>query len=148
MLDAMTRMMEAMGMVNAPEPAPADPAGDHNWPWLLPFGDPIQTFSFPKPQAQLRLPGSKSGHVLDGLWEDREQGLLIIHGSRFRICQPRSGSIDGIIEQRDNRVILYNPNNRQARLYEFALFEGRLVLRDPEGQLLLYRRLWLDELQK
>jgi hypothetical protein len=82
---------------------------------------------------------------LEGVWEGREGGLLIVQGHRFRLYSPHGGFVDGLIQQRDDRIALYDQGSETARPYEFAEQQGRLVLRDADGRVYLYRRLWLDE---
>jgi hypothetical protein len=83
--------------------------------------------------------------TLDGIWEGREGGLLIVQAHRFRLYSPHGDYIDGLIQQRGDRIALFDPERDIARPYEFAQHQGRLVLRDAAGQVYLYRRLWLDE---
>jgi hypothetical protein len=82
---------------------------------------------------------------LEGIWEGRDGGLLIVQSPRFRLYSPRGGYIEGLIQQRGDRVALYDSRHETARPYEFAESQGRLVLRDADGQVFLYRRLWLDD---
>ena len=42
---------------------------------------------------------------------------------------------------RGNLLALHSPKHRKTWIYEFAEQEGRLALRNTQGQLLLYRRL-------
>ncbi|KAA6183581.1 hypothetical protein F2Q65_15430 [Thiohalocapsa marina] len=86
--------------------------------------------------------------TLDGLWEGRLGGLLIVQAHRFRLYAPHGGFVDGLIQQRGERVVLYDPSTDIARPYDMAQHQGRLVLRDPQGQVFLYRRLWLEELDR
>ena len=85
---------------------------------------------------------------LDGVWEGRNGELLIVQGSRFRIYPGSAGYVDGYIQLRGDRLALYSPSDESARPFEFAESEGRLALRDAQGQLCLYRRLWLESEQK
>jgi hypothetical protein len=93
------------------------------------------------------MPGMRgfSPTTLDGVWEGRDGGLLVIQGHRFRLQSARGGHVEGLIQQRGNRLALYEPASEVARPYEFIEEQGRLILRDAEGQIYLYRRLWLEE---
>ncbi|MBB1075813.1 hypothetical protein HUU62_15520 [Rhodoferax sp. 4810] len=145
MTQAMARMMAAMAQlppVQSNSSSPAPPATDMTWPWLLPFANPVQTFSLPMPN-QLLAPAVTA---LDGVWEGRDGGLLIIGGTRFRLYQPNAGHVDGLLQRRDNQLALYNPSNGVTNAYEYAESQGRLALRDRSGNLFLYRRLWLDQM--
>lgn len=163
MADAMTRMMEVMGFSasDAPTQIPeqamdqmmgavmdgqdtpeALPLED---PWSAPFGDPLWTFGLPERWQAFGGLFRWRSTTLEGVWEGRDGGLLIIQGYRFRLYQPGSGHRDGFIQQRGDRVALYNPLTGVALPYESAQQDGRLVLRDAAGQLFLYRRLWLEQ---
>lgn len=157
MAEAMTRMMDAMGFSPSAAKSPADlpamleqaPAPPMVNELPEPFGKlgrPALEFSLP--ETYRRFTGQANPWQptsLDGIWEERAGGLLIIQGYRFRLYQPHAGHFDGLIQQRGNRIALYNPATGIARPYEFALQRGRLALRDPAGALFLYRQLWLNE---
>jgi hypothetical protein len=172
MADAMARMMEAMGLLGGdksgdlmpmdpgtltmpemmpgmmpdlmPGMNPFDPGQFARQPWASAIEDPAQTFGLNRMMEQMpRLPGWQ-GTSLDGIWEGRGGGLLIVQSHRFRLYSSQ-GYVDGLIQQRGDRIALYDSLRGTARPYEFAQHQGRLVLRDPEGQVYLYRRLWLDQ---
>ncbi|MGB5834306.1 MAG: hypothetical protein WBG92_20300 [Thiohalocapsa sp.] len=122
-------------------------------PWSSSFADPAQNFGLdqmfrqiPGMQQMPEVPGMPGWQrtALEGIWEGREGGLLIVQSPRFRLYSPHGGFIDGLIQQRGDRVAMYDPKNDRARPYEFAEHQGRLVLRDAEGQVYMYRRLWLE----
>ena len=157
MANAMARMMEAFGFGASGDSSSANPGQampgmmnpqTNGWSsaWTGGFGDPVREFGLPQPLQAL---GSKLGAwqptALDGVWEGRGGGLLIVRNYRFRLYQPNAGYIDGLIQARGQRIALYNPATKSARPYEFALQGGRLALRDAEGRLILYRRLWLEK---
>ncbi len=174
MADAMARMMEAMGLFDsAPGQrdlggAFADPwsfqspFGASGWGSALgtPWGGPVRDRSRASTMRELMQrfgrqlvpPGGSNGDRspgwepsrLEGVWEGRDGELLIVQGGRFRIYSSELQRVDGLLQIRGNRLALYNPLDRQARPFEFAERQGRLILRDPAGQLYLYRRLRLD----
>lgn len=156
MANAMTRMMEAMGVADADTDsgsAPTAPArvmgevmrGDLDADdWLGHFGNPLWEFGLPDQAGSFGDLFRWQSTRLEGIWEGRDGGLLIVQNHRFRLYQPGSGYVDGLIQQRGNRVALYNPATGAALPYESAQQRGRLVLRDAAGQLFLYRRLWSE----
>lgn len=101
---------------------------------------------------QLLPPGESSGDrpiawrpsQLEGVWEGRDGELVIVQGERFRIYSPELRRVDGLMRIQGNRLALYNPLDGQARPFEFAEHQGRLIMRDLAGQLYLYRRLRLN----
>lgn len=152
--DAMLRMMETMGFLQ-PGISSAMTYGMGampNWNNALPGTLNTTPWPYALPDATVPdgwklkgcLPGESGITGLDGIWEGRDGELFIIHGNRFRLYSPNSLFVDGLIRRDDGHIALYNPNRQQARPYEVAEQDGRLVLRDSAGQLLLYRRLWLD----
>jgi hypothetical protein len=145
MANAMARMMEAMGFLGD------GGGGAVPGPLSTPMQAADQARSMmeqmPGGEALQALPGLDGwrGTSLDGVWEGRDGGLLIVEGPRFRLYAPNHAHIDGLIQQRNDRIAIYTPNDDVARPYQFAEQQGRLVLRDASGQIYLYRRLWLDQ---
>jgi hypothetical protein len=83
--------------------------------------------------------------ALEGIWEDNQGGLLIVQRNRYRIYSPGNGVIDGDILLNDERIALTNRRENFTQSFEFALAQGRLVLRNHNGDVFLYRLLILDE---
>ncbi|MGQ9659371.1 MAG: hypothetical protein ACUVT0_04595 [Thermochromatium sp.] len=81
---------------------------------------------------------------MEGLWEDNQGGLLIVQGGFYRLYSACRGYIEGEIWVRNDRVDLSNRAENFTQSFEFALDQGRLALRDRNGQLYLYRRLILN----
>ncbi len=165
MAKAMARMMDAMGLFDDDSGAqvPTMPSmmpgmgnfGYGQMPWgQMPsygaFTDPITAFGMQGMGDQLSgstgwpWGGGGSGG-LDGIWEGRDGGLMIIRGPRFRLQAAQGGHIEGLFQRRGDRIALYEPTSESVRAYEMAEQRGRLVLRDAAGNTYLYRRLWLDE---
>ncbi|ESQ09722.1 MAG TPA: hypothetical protein DDY14_13020 [Chromatiaceae bacterium] len=142
MAEAMLRMMDAMGFIDDNKSGARLPLNPGN------FGMPKQMpWSLPDMQQMPQIPGMPTGWqrtALEGIWEGREGGLLIVQAQRFRLYSPTGGYVEGLIQQRGDRVALYVPRQDSVRPYEFAQHQGRLVLRDAEGQVYLYRRLWFE----
>ena len=67
--------------------------------------------------------------------------MLTISQGRFRVYQGRDQYREGSITLAGNYLTMTPDGVAQGRVYEFAEQEGRLVLRDETGNLLLYRRL-------
>jgi hypothetical protein len=80
------------------------------------------------------------GSQLNGVWLGRNGEVLIIAGNQFRIQAGRDRAVQGQLRVQGNRLWLLNSQTQRVNEYEFANHEGRLVLRDSYGQLLLYRR--------
>jgi hypothetical protein len=149
--EAMARMMDAMGLLGdegaaAPMPMPMTPPPMPGADGAMPGMDDMADWVRELP-GSVELPGmpgwKRTG--LDGIWEGRAGGLLIVQAHRFRLYSGQGGYIDGLIQQRGDRIAIYDPARDIVRPYEFAQHQGRLVLRDAAGQVYLYRRLWLDD---
>ena len=149
MARAMARMMEAMGLfaeggLGSGMPGLTDPsalAGFGTRPGSGGLGRMMEQ----APEAMQRLLPGFAGTTLEGVWEGRDGGLLIVQGYRFRIQSVQGGYVDGLIQQRGERIAMYDPTSDSVRPYEYAEQDGRLVLRDPAGNVYLYRRLWLNQ---
>lgn len=77
--------------------------------------------------------------LLDGNWQSNSGGLLILYQGRYRLYVSRDRHQDGTFRLWQDHIELV-PDQAQASRYEYAHQEGRLVLRDASGQLLLFRR--------
>ena len=116
------------------------------------FADRAGRFGLDGFGAQMPGAGSMPGWFpgggatgLDGVWEGRDGGLLIVGGRRFRLQAARGGHLEGLIRRERDRLALYEPETDTVRAYEMAEQNGRLVLRDDAGNTFLYRRLWLHD---
>lgn len=161
MADAMSKMMEAMGMFN-PSPGsslPSDPmsmakpfggpawmpgGGGFGMPWGSPFQDPSRAMGMGEEMMKRFSPDASP---LEGIWEGRNGELVVVQGKRFRIYSGAAGYVDGYVHVQGDRMAMYTTGERQARPFEYAESNGRLVLRDAGGQTYLYRRLRLDNVQ-
>lgn len=152
MADAMAKMMEAMGLFES-GPSTGNPFGGPGWapgfampggmPWGSPFQDPSSAFGMGEMMRQF----SQGARSLEGIWEGRDGELLIVQGNRFRIYSPGLQRVDGYIQVKGNRLALFNPADENARAFEYAESQGRLIMRGTEGEVYLYRRLRLDPIE-
>ncbi|MBK5930943.1 hypothetical protein [Halochromatium salexigens] len=162
MAQAMARMMEAMGLFDGDGDAPASSmpsmmpgmspfGGQMPWgqmPGYESFADPITAFGMRGMTdaftANGGWPWASSGNRLDGIWEGRDGGLMILRQPRFRLHAAQGGHIEGLFQHRGERIAFYEPTTESVRAYELAEQQGRLVMRDAAGNTYLYRRLWLE----
>ncbi len=146
MADAMSRMMEAMGllgsggeaaraMTNGGVPGmPLDQAGE--------VGRQLMEGMASGSAGAGRMPWT--GAALGGIWESAGGGLLIVEGGHYRLYAPNWAFVDGTLQVAGDRVRMVSRRSGFSLEYEFALDQGRLALRDTQGQVFLYRRLVLD----
>ncbi len=166
MADAMTRMMEAMGFLGSgantassmargqmpgmPSPfgMPGLGIGMPNWPsGGMPYsggGAMMDQFSQAVPGIGQMPYMPWSGSVLEGVWEAAGGGLLIVQGSNYRLYAPNGGYVDGTIQVSGDRLEMANARAGFVLDFDYALDQGRLALRDQNGQVYPYRRLVLD----
>jgi len=169
-IESMQLMMDAMGMNRGGSDVPGNlgdpfgggwagsgrgPSSGSSWGQGVPRGFEslapqrwIQQFGSQSPQNYTdprRWPRQMQSmwsaiRALDGDWRGRGGEVLSIRGDRFRIYASRDNYADGRLQIDGSYLILHNAGSRRARRYEFAVYQGRLALRDESGQLLLYRR--------
>ena len=84
-----------------------------------------------------------SGSALEGVWEVAGGGLLIVQGGNYRLYAPDGGYVDGTLQISGNRLQMANTRAGLVLQFDYALDQGRLVMRDQNGQVYLYRRLVL-----
>ncbi|WP_295426940.1 hypothetical protein [uncultured Thiodictyon sp.] len=134
MADAMSRMMESMGLLGSGTGAPNAAGGGGSWDQAAEVG---------KRMLEGRgLPLTAAG--LEGPWEAAGGGLLIVQGGNYRLYAPNGGYVDGVIQVIGQRVRMGSRRAGFAFEFEYALDQGRLALRDARGQVYVYRRLVLD----
>ncbi|MEI6414070.1 MAG: hypothetical protein WCP34_07385 [Pseudomonadota bacterium] len=112
--------MPGMGSGSWMERPPVSPG---NW---LPRAGDLQNPLFPQ---------------LDGWWEGSAGDRMVIQGTRFRIYASTSDYVEGRFNIQGNYLALQNQDSGVTQVYEFAHHSGRLALRNPDGQLMLYRRM-------
>lgn len=137
MAEAMARMMDAMGFAGSgavPGTVPLD--GDGGTDQARRWGQAMMD-GFAKGMS------SGSPAALEGLWEGAGGGLLIVRGERYRLYAPNGVFADGSLDASGGRVRMWNRTAGFAAELEYALDQGRLVLRDQSGKLYLYRQLTL-----
>lgn len=79
---------------------------------------------------------------LDGEWEDPTGNILAVANGRFRISQSYDRYSEGYISlESDQLLSLRTRESNTKRYYEYAHQDGKLVLRDDSGNLLLFRRI-------
>lgn len=111
MADAMSNMMESFGM----------------------FGD--QTF------IRNNMPQPSVNNELNGTWLGNSGERLQIQNTNFYLQAADGRQISGILKVRERMLALHQPRYNLTMLYEYALQDNRLALRDRMGNLLLYRRI-------
>lgn len=158
-LESMQLMMDAMRSAGRADQAGSWGNAPLDWSQYAPSGGwpgfggsgytlPWSSGQFPgQQQAQQMMRGMGApqglpfvGTSLDGIWQGRSGEVLVIWGQRFRIYSDSNRFTEGDLRVQGNQLWLHNPMSNTTQRYEYAAHEGRLALRDVNGQLLLYRR--------
>lgn len=96
------------------------------------------------PGAPPRSPYSRT-QIMDGIWQGRHGEVLMIKDSFFRVFTVSYNVYeDGALATQGPYLRILNPRTGETRDYEYAQRGERMILRDDEGNLLLYRRLELN----
>ena len=82
--------------------------------------------------------GTNPGY-LDGLWQGEGGDYLEIQGNRFTLSEGNV-SISGKLLVRENRLFMQSPQTGIAQRYTYFMREDYLLLRNEQGQSMLYRR--------
>jgi hypothetical protein len=90
------------------------------------------------PMQQTLAPPQSS---MDGIWQGQGGEIVLVMYGHFRIYANADNYRDGRYAVRDNWLVMYDPETGAEKAFEYALSEGRLVLRGEEGPLLLFRQL-------
>jgi len=77
---------------------------------------------------------------LEGNWEGQGGVKLLVHGDRFTLAkESQSTPVQGLIQTHQQYVAMRPRDSQMIQYYEFAISDGRMVLRDTFGNLLLFR---------
>ena len=134
--------MNSGWLSGTPMPAPMPGIGS-GWPSGTPLPTPTPGIeSGGSPGTPNWFGQAASPNPLEGSWRGRGGEILVIRNGWFRIYKSRQRYREGQVRLNDARTFsLYDRQGGNRRDYEFAEQRGRLVLRDPNGSLLLYRRI-------
>lgn len=143
MVDAMTRMMDAFGMIDRYRWNTTPPAGTARqdaWPQGPYPGTGYDGWSgAPQP-----APAGQAS-PLEGVWQGNNGGVLVVQQGQARLYAAREQYQDFQLRLQDQLLLLREPHSGQVRSYEFALQGDRLALRDRAGNLVLFRRAALPQ---
>ncbi len=147
-MDGMLNMMDRMGLIDIDDyPERTGSGHDRDSSWYPQAYDRFRAAPYP-PGAVSRMPGQliplqprASGSPLEGVWQGRAGEILMIREGRFRIYVNRDQYRQGKLRYKSKTLYMHDPRTSITKKYDYATHKGRLVLRDAEGRLLLYRRL-------
>ncbi len=147
-MDGMLNMMDRMGLIDLgdyPDRNGTDFDWNSSWhpqPYDSYPAPPYGAGAVPGMPAQSMPPPPRGpAHPLDGVWQGRSGEILMIRDGRFRIYVTRDRYRQGRLRLKGDTLYMHDPQTRTTNRYEYATHKDRLVLRDAEDRLLLYRRL-------
>ncbi|MCP4286559.1 MAG: hypothetical protein GY792_19280 [Gammaproteobacteria bacterium] len=126
---------------------PLNPGGMPMSPAIMPWGPDSmnympgsRTVSPGNPLPSFNWRPTESG-PLDGVWIDSAGNILSVKNDRFRISQSSDRYKEGyLLLETGNMLSMRTRNSNHKRYYEYAVHDDKLVLRDPSGNLLLFRQ--------
>ena len=77
---------------------------------------------------------------LEGKWRGRNGEWLVIGRGMFRLYVSRDEYVQGDERHTDRYISFRNNDNQLVKSYEYAIRDGRMVLRDEDGKLLLFKK--------
>jgi hypothetical protein len=165
-VEAMVRMMEVMGLIDrgpVPLGVPFMPGGGGMPPWgaypgpglsgpspiggwpgsgmgAWPGGSLPGMGGWPGDSGFRYGPDMSAVADLDGIWELSNGSVVILKGQAARLYLTRERHQDFLIGY-DGRHFWWSPRGSNVSTrYRYQMRDGRMVLRDNEGQVLLMRR--------
>ena len=84
--------------------------------------------------------GAPAAGLLDGIWELNKGGLLIIKADAARLYVSRDQYQDYVIRYDDSYLWWRPHNGNRTSQYRYEVRDGRMILADSKGNLLLLRR--------
>lgn len=88
----------------------------------------------------LASPPYSPTRLLDGIWETHTGAILLVHVGRARLYLNRQTSQDFDLRLDSQTIVLRDRQYGSLRRYAYATRDGRLVMQDTDGNLLLLRR--------
>jgi hypothetical protein len=78
---------------------------------------------------------------VDGIWLGRGGEIVLVMYGHFRIYASAEVYQDGRFEILGDRLVMYDPQSERRMLFDYYLAEGRMILRNAAGDLLMFKQL-------
>jgi hypothetical protein len=116
------------------------------WPGGLPLQSPLPGWGgFPAqgafPQTSPYPQSLPSLSPMDGIWLGRGGEIVLVMYGHFRIYASAEIYRDGRFEIIGNRLIMYDLESDRRMIFDYYLEEGRMLLRNQVGDLLMFKQL-------
>ncbi|MEJ2590629.1 MAG: hypothetical protein P8178_04355 [Candidatus Thiodiazotropha sp.] len=169
MSDAMIAMMDAMGSMaqqyknkgnwslgnnfspykgwSGMNASPWNPYGmPGGWPGGMPMQSPIPGYGgLPlqgtTPYAPPFLDQQPAKSAVDGIWLGQSGELVLVMYGHFRIYASAEVYRDGLFEISGDKLMMYDPETDRRMIFEYALEDGRMILRGADGSMMLFKQL-------
>lgn len=116
------------------------------WPGGMPLQSPIPGYGglplqganpYASPFAE-PLPAKS---VVDGIWLGQSGELVLVMYGHFRIYASAEVYRDGRFEISGDKLMMYDPESDRRMIFDYALEDGRMILRGADGSLMLFKQL-------
>ena len=101
-------------------------------------GIPMQP-GIPQASPIPQIPNTLS--PVDGIWLGRGGEIVLVMYGHFRIYASAEVYQDGRFEIRGAHLLMYDPQSERRMVFEYYLDDGRMILRNEAGDLLLFKQL-------
>jgi len=78
---------------------------------------------------------------VDGIWLGRGGEIVLVMYGHFRIYASAEVYRDGRFEILGDRLVMYDPESDRRMMFEYYLEDGRMILRNEWGDVLLFKQL-------
>ncbi len=78
---------------------------------------------------------------LDGIWVGRSGEVVLVMYGYFRVYASAEVYRDGRYRIEADRLLMHDPESGITQAYEYRLDEGRMIMRDESGNILLFKKL-------
>jgi hypothetical protein len=99
---------------------------------------PGQPFIPDDAQAPYR---SQTASDLDGIWVGRSGEVVLVMYGYFRVYASAEVYRDGKYRIEADRLLMHDPESGITQTYEYRLDDGRMIMRDERGNILLFKKL-------
>jgi hypothetical protein len=100
------------------------------------FGGLPMQGSAPRPRAP-----TTSRSILDGIWIGRGGEIVLVMYGHFRIYANAEVYRDGRYRIAGNKLYMLDPISELVQAYDYALDEGRMIMRSESGDFLYFKQL-------
>jgi hypothetical protein len=92
-------------------------------------------------QSQGPQPATLNRSVLDGIWIGRGGEIVLVMYGHFRIYADAEVYRDGRYRIAGNKLYMLDPETELIQRYDYALDNGRMIMRSESGDFLYFKQL-------